>query len=323
MVFKDKDRIFRITYTVFEVVMFHESEPHYYNSLAGWENRIRQKVPDAMTLDTLAVFKQLSHDGLIKLTKAGVRYTGDESENYEREFFYQGPDIRIEPTSKGIIYWHQVKKMNEPTESELEHHVLSLLKTVYDEGVARRTFQVASSAKTYFEMSTFKDMPEGFQRFIETLDSLAEKGYIEQNTLRGNPHERAIKITTKGIKRLREGESAVRPQFSATTINNNIFAPVHNLAQTTGDGSHIHISSWNESSRAEVLKLTESLIDALDANSEAWLEAQQLKFELRKERPNTDRIESFLNSIKSLAGTITAIAPILTSIMRVLTATPS
>lgn len=99
MGFKDKDRIFRITYSVFEIVMFHESEPHHYNSLPGWENKIRQKVPDAMTLDILAVFKQLNHDGLIKLTKAGVRYIGDESETYERESFYQGPDVRIEPTS--------------------------------------------------------------------------------------------------------------------------------------------------------------------------------------------------------------------------------
>lgn len=211
--------------------------------------------------------------------------------------------------------------MNEPTESELERHVLSLLKTLYDDGIARRT-QVASRAQTYFEMSMFKDMPEGFQRFIETVDSLADKGDIEQKRHPGNPHERAIMLTTKGIKRLREGESVTTPQSSATTINNNIFGTVHNLAQTTGDGSHIHISSWNESSRAEVLRLTDLLIDALRSNTEAQLEAQQLKFELHKERPNAGRIESYLNSIKSLAGTITTVAPIVTAIIRHFSANP-
>ncbi len=112
MAFQDEPLPFRIEYTIFEIIMRHETEPSHFDGIGGWENKIKEKVPDAITNDVIAVFKRLHESRLIALTKGSASYV-EADEGLDEKFFFVG-DFRATPTHKGILYWHEIRKLKEP-----------------------------------------------------------------------------------------------------------------------------------------------------------------------------------------------------------------
>ena len=85
------------------------------DSWGGWENRVREHVPDVTQPDLKSAFKRLDKRDIVKLTKPdsqrrnAYEYSGnDANDSYDSWFFLTGP-FNVDMTDDAISYCNSIR----------------------------------------------------------------------------------------------------------------------------------------------------------------------------------------------------------------------
>lgn len=84
------------------------SERRLQNSIGGWFNRVRERIPESVDYnDLLFALKRLWKWGYLRLTKLeGSEYSGNSAD--DSRFFFSG-DFIVEVTPEGWSYWESLR----------------------------------------------------------------------------------------------------------------------------------------------------------------------------------------------------------------------
>jgi len=164
----------------------------------------------------------------------------------------------------------------------------------------------------------YRSLPASMELPAETiLDQLAileSERRVELNRL---DQECAVKLTPLGLKSLEvteeEWQRAASPGTSNATTHLNIRdSQIGSVAQVTGSQGVLINQAGQPADLREVFALIDSLVQTVkasnrveaDAKNDCEIEAEQLKGELRKSKPNPGRVRQALDSFKSLDGAV-------------------
>lgn len=141
------------------------------------------------------------------------------------------------------------------------------------------------------------------------LDVLAEEGYV---TLATSTTSNSARLTTSGMRRVREGTKA-SPQRYSPTIGTVINAPhgnIQSVATNQGGTQIVNIRGSSERN-AELDRLIERLGRELeaadlagDAKDEATADIQALQVEARRKQPKLQRVKEYVDQLTAIAGPV-------------------
>jgi len=102
----------RIEYAILQIVMGWQGTARtHQDSWGGWENSVREHVPDVTQPDLKSAFKRLSRRDLVKLFKPDSQrrnaheYSGNDAD--DTGFFFTGP-FNVDITDDGVSYWDSI-----------------------------------------------------------------------------------------------------------------------------------------------------------------------------------------------------------------------
>jgi hypothetical protein len=159
----------------------------------------------------------------------------------------------------------------------------------------------------------------GGPEFFSRLEILEQKGMVK---LLRTQTDCGVALAPSGRDRLLRTEEAYQSRHRTTSHFTNTFnAPVGQVAQTTGP--HSPIQQNQTTVDPNVLALVEQLIAEIKNHRElppdAASEAEQLRIELKKERPMRERIVGYLETLKVLAGGVASVNGIIETIQKLIT----
>ena len=103
----------RLEYAILQVVMGWQGTVRaLQDSWGGWENRVREHVPDVTVPDLKSAFKRLGKRDIARLTKPdslrrnAYQYSGNDSD--DAAFFFTGP-FNVDITNDGVSYWDSIR----------------------------------------------------------------------------------------------------------------------------------------------------------------------------------------------------------------------